>query len=487
MNFVINIRKIFYLPIILLFFPAFALKIPGTNFIYLYIHFVIYILLGYLLLTRPVKFISKIADVIKATPVKYLFIAMIMMILNSIILFLLGKLSLYVLLVYIFGNIIFKIIPILMYFMYIIDSIIPFKKFLKTFIFLFWINLIMGFVSYIGQFYEIDFINGFFNFFANIRFITSGLLGRDSSFSSNYQAFGLPRLDNLFEEPAFYALFLFLFLPFVYNFRKMNFHYVKNKYFNLIISKTLLPFTLINLFLTFSPINQIFALFLTIIIYFKDIVRFIKKYFIFLLVIISLAIWVIFTKDFSDTYLSRVINVMLNVKSLKDFAIIEPSLATRIIGALNSACIYFQHPISGVGMGNLPYAAYNQYLQSPFPLTEEIINKTAVYVANGKPVAKIMGGFFTTILAENGTLISLIWLYFIYKLYKISSVIQKRSCCNNDYFYYLFSHSLKNTIFAIFIVFFYDLSYTSLTFLIIVILGITGIYSYKKNILKSNE
>ncbi len=478
MNLSLNIKNIFYIPLILLFFPAFAFNIPGTSFTMLYLYVFVYIILGYLILTKPKKFFQKIIKAAKETPFKYLLIALILMVINSLFLGIIGRAGIGTTMTYIFGYIFMKLLPVFLYFMYIIEDIIPFKKFFSIFILLFWINLIGGFISFFGELFNITAISAIFDFFANKRIIYTNLLGGDTSLVSSHTSFGIPRLENLFEEPAQYAQFLLLLLPFAYTYARVPLKISKSKLINKIIRLTIVPFTWISIILTLSPIYPIFAIILTVIYYLKHIINFIKKYFLLLLIFIFAVIFIFSSVDLSETYLSRIINVLTNIKSMQDFALVEPSLAARIIGAINAFCIFMQHPFAGVGVGNLPYVAYNQYLHSPVPLTIEIINKTKMLQEQGMG-AFISGGFFTTILAENGGFISFLWFYFIYKLYKNAISIKNicRTC--NDRLYYLFSEGIRGSIIGIFILFFYSMHYTQLTFLTVVILAVIGIYSYK--------
>ena len=474
----INIKNVFLLPLIFVFFPAFVVNIPGTLFTINILYVIVYALLTYLVIKNSNKFINKILKVIKTTPFKIILLAMSMMVLNSIFLAIIGVTTMKITFTYVFGYIIMKILPIMLYFIYIIDDIISYKKFIKLFLLLFWLDLICGFISYFGQYFDIFFINTIFDFFANKRLLYASLLGKDISLQSNYFAFGLPRLDNLFEEPGHYAQFLFLFLPFLYNLKKYKIKIVKNKIFNKIIINTMLPFTWLSLILTFSPIFLIFAIVLTIILYFKQILKLIKKNFIVLLAIFLVIIGFFQKIDLSETYLSRIINVLINIKSMKDFILIEPSLACRVIGVINTFCIYLQHPLCGVGIGNLPYAAVIQYAHSPVPLTIEIINQTKISIANGLG-AYIFGGFITTIMAENGTIITIIWLNFFRKLYKIINKIKKYIKIKYS-FYDFIAESITGLLIACFLLFLYNLNYLHPHFLLILIICIMGIYSYKR-------
>ena len=77
---------------------------------------------------------------------------------------------------------------------------------------------------------NIEIINNIFDFFANARIIAFEKQGFFQQ-ASGYFAFGLPRLDNLAEEPSFYAQFLFIFLPFIYGIASLK-SQIYNNYFS---------------------------------------------------------------------------------------------------------------------------------------------------------------------------------------------------------------------------------------------------------------
>lgn len=451
----INLKSFLYLPIILLFFQAFYFPLCGKSFavFYLFLH------LGLILCFINYKdFIRKMAYMMKNTPFKWFVILIIYMICNTLFLVLIGfapfAQSVYTILI----QLILGIIPVTLYFLYIIDKYISFDKFMQFFIITLWSILILGFVAYIGQFFDIKLINSFFDICANERLIRSASQGLNLDMASNYFAYGLPRLDNLCDEPSAYARTLFILLPFVYAFADTKIQIADNKLLDITIKKTLIPFTWLSILLTFSPIYLILCFLITFIYYFKEILYNLKKYIAIICLIVLAGIFILSCIDLSETYLSRIINVLTRIHSFDDFILVEPSLATRICSFINSFCVFLQHPITGVGLGNLAtfQIIYNQYLHSPVSLTYEIITRTNIAMLNGGvPFVNI--GFIYAFLAENGIIAATILYWFFIKLIHFLNVIVKN---NNDNKIYTYQKSLKYSLIAILIISFYNSYYT---------------------------
>ena len=481
----INFKFILYLPIILLFFPAFALHISFLGGIYLIFYLSLYPLIILFFLKDNQEFLKTIICFFKYTPLKYLGIALLLMVINSCILSLFGITNLYEIFRASFVRIILGILPILICFLYIIKKYIHYDVFTKIFIFLFWVNLFVGFISYIGSFFEIKFINKVFDFFANYRLLAFYLYGSDSQ-ASNYFAFGLPRLDNLHQEPSGYACFLYIFLPFVYAFGTSKIKLYKNKFLNILIKKTLIPFTWISIILTLSPIYLFFSLLITLIYFFKDLFKLIKKYFIIIIFALLLIIFVFKTINLSETYLSRIINILTEIKSFDDFIFIEPSLATRIVSYFNQFCIFLKHPLTGVGLGNLPYALLGQFYNSSLPLTLELVSKMNISI-NTNTKLMFNSSFFYTTIAENGLIVMGFIVYFIYRLfYLIGKLIKKPCIVGYDKKLLL---ALRGSLCAICIISFYNYAFENyLTYILFAFIIVTLMELSKKNTIeKTNE
>lgn len=480
----INVKPILYLPLIFFFLPAFAFYIPGIDGVYLFFYISLYLSFVVFLLKDKVKFINTIIDIIKKTPLKYLILTFVLIIINTLFLSLISICSFGASVKNIILRLLLAIIPVILFYCYTLCKYISIKKFIKVFLLLFWISLIIGFVAYIGQFFKIEFINNIFDFFANQRILAEKY--GDISFGtlSNYEDFGMPRLDNLHQEPSHYAQFLFLFLPFVYSFGSSKLKIFKNIFFNALIKKTLIPFTWISLILTFSPIFLLFGFLITIIYYHEKILYIIKRYYICLLVLIFTILFLTYKIDLSETYLSRIINVLTNINTFDDFILVEPSLATRIVSYINCFCLFLKNFFTGIGIGNIANLIDEQYLTSPVSLTPEIISKNSMLIKTSK-------GFFTTgfiyaYLAENGIVITTVLIMFYYKLLKkinyFINQYKKRLLFEESYLKFM-----KHTFIALLINSFYNLSLSSIYLFFIISLIISHTYIYENKRITKGE
>lgn len=474
----INIKPLILIPLILFFLPAFALYIPGFNGVYLFFYFTIYLCLIIFLLKDNNIFIKNLINIIKNTPLKYLTLTFILIIINSLFVALIGVSSFGQSIRSIIIRLFLAIIPIILFYCYTLTKYISLKKFIKIFLFLYWLNLIIGFIAYLGQFFDIEIINNIFDFFANARLLSEMHGDIQLIQVSNYEAFGLPRLDNLHEEPSYYAQFLFLFLPFAYSYGKTKVKIYKNIFLNLLIKKTLIPFTWLSLILTFSPIFLIFGILITIIYFYKEILYLIRKYFIFLTMVIFTILFLISRIDLSETYLSRILNVLTNIKSFDDFILVEPSLATRIVSYINTFCLFLKNFFVGVGIGNIPNLIDEQYLTSPVSLTPEIISKNNMLINTSKGFCNI--GFIYAYLAENGIVITSILIFFYYKIIKYLNYFMKIFTSKQSYYtpYIIF---LKFSFIAIIINSFYNLTPISVYLFFIISLIIHFCYMFKNS------
>lgn len=479
----VHLKKILLFPIILFFLPAFAIYVPFLKRCYCLCNIMVSLILLLILILDFNGFCNKVYDVYKRTPLKYLFYFVIYGILSSIIISIPNPQYIINTSNFIIVRFLLWIIPFFLYYIYIIETHISLKDLVRILICGFWIVLNLGFISWICRYYDIVFVNEIFNFLANLRPLIH-LHAQYESFqaASNYFAFGLPRLSHLFEEPSYYAQILFLFLPFVYSFSRSPFRLFKNKIFNILVKKTLIPFTWANLVLTFSPIFLIFSTIITIIYFYKYLFKILKRYSILLLSLSFILLYIVKFIDFSDTFISRIINVLLNIKSFEDFIIVEPSLATRILSFINSLCVFLKNSIFGVGFGNLSFAIKEQFLNSPLPLTFELSYKlTEAFLTNYRMTYN--SSMFYVILAENGLIGFSIIVYFSYKLFKL---VKKYSQTNNI-FSQSFSKALIVSLIGLLIMSFYQFSYTRNECFLILILAITYIYSKSLNLYNSNK
>lgn len=479
----INIQKLFYLPIILLFLPAFVMWLPGLNTIFHFFYLAIYVVIIILFLKYPKVYVNKIKSFINKTPLKIFLLALILMIVNSVLLSIIGTTTIGIVIKNVFFQIILRIIPLFLYFIFIIDKYISYKHFVKLFLILFWMYMCLGVLIFLAQVCNIQIILNITDFLSNARLIRGTNTGSINFFSevSNYYAFGLPRLDNLHEEPSHYARFIYIFLPLIYSFNLAQIKLVKNNYLNYFIKKTFIPITIINSILTMSPIFLIFIIMITIIYFFKEIILFAQKYLFLLLSICTTFIIFICNINFTNTYLSRIVNLITQVRTFNDFILVEESLAIRIVNYINAICLFLKYPFSGVGIGNLKYCLLKQYEHSPLPLTPRIESRIELANFYNTPVM-FDPSLITMLLSESGIIITLIFVYFLFVLFKSISKLLKLSSSNKNNFYFVNLKGIKYCLIGMFIIMFYDSSLLTTEFYMIFIMSIILIYKYKTRI-----
>lgn len=472
-----------YLPVILFFLPAFTFWVPFLNGGYLFFSVSIYIALIYMALKYKRRLISIIYKVIRKTPLKIFIIILFLISVNVLVQAFIGFVGLVSSLRAVIMQICLCILPTLIYFLLLINKEMSYKKFTKIFLFLFWINLLIGFVSYIGQLFDIKFINTIFSILANSRYLvhshSSYNYGVDEQ--DNYMANGIPRLDNLYEEPGFYARFLFLFLPFIYAFASSHITICKKKLLNFVIKNSMVIFTWISLILTLSPIFLVFSILLTVILYFDRILIFLKKY-LFLVILSFILSFTLLYTNFENTntstsaYIGRITRIF-TVNSFEEFLKVEPSLGTRVVGSINAFYVAYKHFLFGVGFAHVEdeHIMAPQYLNSPVPLTYEIIAKSNANLNFQNKVA-VPAFFICRFFAENGIILTLLLFYFMHlldkNLKKIMLSIDKKS------FDYIYIKALRGCLIALLLQFFYELNFLQKDFYLIIALCVSIIYKY---------
>lgn len=477
----INIKSILFLPILFLFIPSFVVWIPGLNTIFYIFYLTIYFALIIQILVHPKEFYKKIRNYIYKTPFKIFCLALILMIVNALFLSIIGVTTFSVSIKNIFFQIFLRIIPLCAYFLYIIDKYISYKDFVRTFLLLFWLYMLLGIIIFISQLFNFMLIPNIADFLSNARYIRAVNTGSFDMFPdvSNYYAFGLPRIDNLHEEPSLYARFIYVILPLIYSFSLSPIKLVKSKVLNLIVKKSYIPLTILNIILSMSPIFLILTLVISFIYFFKNIILFIKKYFVlFLSILISICIFMS-NINFANTYISRIVNVITQVKSFNDFILVEESLAIRIINYANILCIFLKKPFTGVGFGNIKSYMLEQYNHSPLPLTPRIESRIQLATSNNTPILSDSSLIYM-LLAENGIFIFTIYIYFFIILYNSISRLLKLFANNKNGFYYVNLRGIKYSLIGIFIIFFYDSSLLTTEFYIVYIMSLILIYKYKR-------
>lgn len=481
-----NIKWLLYLPILFFFLPGFSFYLPGLKGVYKFFYISLYFSIVIIFVLDRKYFINKFISICKKTPLIYFIIFLLFIIVNSFVLSLFDIASISHTIRYIAIYIILCILPTIVYFIYIIKKHLGLVRFIKIFLFLFWINLILGVIAYIGRWFDISLINGLFDFFNNSRILDTLHEGTAEQTSEVY--FLTKRLCGLFEEPGFLGQFLFIFLPFVYTFSEINVKLCNNNLFNKIFKITLVPLTWSNIILTLSPITLVFACIISFFYYIQPILNLIKKYYIAIVALISLVVAIVIKIDFSETYISRIINIIINIHSFEEFILIEPSLATRVASYINEFQIFLSHPFTGIGLGNLKNYMYAQYLNSPVALTPEIIGRTKLSIQMGGG-AMFNSGFMYALLAENGIFAySILVCFYIKTFYFINKF---KNISNKNSYEYLVFKSLYYTMFCLLILSFYNLNLLSQYLHLIIAISAISIYTTKSkqinNVFKEQE
>ena len=474
----INLNKIIYLPLIFFFLPAFGFVLFSWTYTFFFV--VLYIVLFIILILDYKHIYSKLKNVIKITPLKILLIMLALIVNNSIFLSILGITTFKLTMIYVVKHYLLCIFPIIIYFVYIIDKYINNRVFFKSFIFIYWVVLNIGFLAYIGQLLDLDVINNIFDFFANTRLLRGQILNYSSEVVlSNFKAFGIPRLDNLYEEPSHYAQLLFLIMPLSYSFVKIKNKVFKNRCLDIIIKKTIVLYTWISLILTQSPIYLVFAIIISVLYFFNQIIFYIKKNYYIVFFLIGLLYVIIINNTFENSYIYRIINVLTTIRSFDDFIAIEASLATRVVCYINAFMVFVKHPLFGVGLGNLtsPNILYQQYLKSPVSLTPEI-EYNLQYIMPYTNKAFLNKNFIYIFCAENGILIFCLLIYFCFTIFKNLKTYILKFQNNNFYFNYLYG--LNFCFIALIIDAFYDLYLISNILLLLTTWIIAMIFYLKK-------
>ncbi len=465
----IDLQHLIYLPIALFFLPAFSFYLPGADKMYNIFFLTVYVALILMFTQKNKKLFFILRACTMKTPLLYFIIFLLFTSVTSILLSIFGVAEFDDVTKTIFIRFVFGIFPTIIYFVCLIAEYIQIKNLFKIIIFLLWLTLISGIIAYIGRLFNISIINIIFDFLNNAR-IMNLKRGIGTVTAELYFAKGR-RLTGLFPEPGYLGQFVCIFLPFAYTFASAKIEIFKNKYLDYTIKKSFIPLAWINLILTMSPISLVFSVILTCIYYHRQILTIIKKYNIVIIITFIYLCIFISKIDFSDTYIERIINVVTNMKSFEDFAEVEPNLATRIVCFVNALCIFAKSPILGVGVGNVINRIYSQYLNSPIILTPEIIVRSTF------SEVMYLEGFIYNLLAESGIIATGIFLYFYYKLLARISYI-KGFIKKHTLDYYIV-HSIKYSLIACFINFFYELRMTSQYFIFIIIIATMYIFYFR--------
>lgn len=440
-----NLKSILLIPFCFMFLPAFSFFIGTTN---IKVHYVLTIILFFLYVLLCFKtFYKDLVMLIRHTAFKYLMYFVLWCFFSGLFLLIFGKYPLPRYFYYfIFYLLVTMIIPLL-YVSLIICKYFKTIFIIKCLLLIYFFVGLVGIIDAIGRFFSVNVLLNMISFISNARYLT-GL--HTISLYAN-------RIHGLFEEPGWLAGFIVINLPVIYGLCNSKFRIFDNLIINKFIKKVL-PFLMwINIFLTQSPIWLVFALILTLFYYYKKIISFIAKHALFIIstcmaLIISIMI-VSRQIDVSETYINRIIIVIQTLMDVDKFVLLEPSLASRVCSYVNSFRLFLDYPITGIGLGNSKYYIADYFLTSPIPLTIENITKLNLSYLTGK-VTAFNSSLLWEYLSELGLIGCLIFYSFLYKLIKQLKHISLRY----KNIIYIFIQSIAQSIMAIALVSFYDIS-----------------------------
>lgn len=418
----INLKNLIFTILILLLLPSFCFII-GSQFIPVYIpailcmFFILAIFYNKQLVSNSLYFYKK-------TPFKYLVIFFIWSIITIIFSILKGNFFIGGFITGTLGGLICSVMLPCLFTLFITPKYINIKTFIKFLYFFSWFVFLLGILDFIIFYFNIPVLKEVITIFSNKRLLMYDITDITRVFVGNF-----PRARSIFDEPSFLGYFIFVVSPIVYEWTLNEFRMFQNKYLNLLIKRTIIPFMWISLVLTQSPIFLIFNIafssfyFLIIKKGYKKIVKHFLPISISLILISTIAIYFISKIDFSTTYLNRIILVVQNIKSFEDFIMVEPSLGTRIIVMINAIQMGLNNILFGVGYGNMSYLIANQLSQSTLPLTEEL--QRFVFFDKTNPASTI----FIKIFSETGILGVILFYSFLYSLYRKINILKNKLVC----------------------------------------------------------
>lgn len=434
-----NFNNVLYIPFVFYFLPSFVIFINERSYFTLLLLF-IPVILGYFLLFNRKKFINDLICLYKYTPFKYYLFLIFWIIFVSIMAALRGY--------YTFSRCFFILMGLFprTLFLYLFPAVvipryISLKNIIKFFIFAYFSIFIWGIIEFIGASFNISIINSLVHFLSNIRPDDASIIFEQSS--------KMLRIRSVFMEPSYYGLFVATSLPIIYNISRCKFKIYKNKFLNLFIKKSFIILTWISILLIQSPIYLIISVIISFIMFFKEIMLYVKKYFILILLALTLLILFISFRlipiNISSGPLLRIINIASIIKhfTLESLIVLDPSLATRVIHDIIQVEIFMKNAILGIGFGNTNEYVINAYRMSKTPMTQEI----QMYISNATTNMLVGGNTMYTLLHQTGILGFALYCLYMIKTSFILKNIKK-------YFYGIeavFITSLTQSILIIFL------------------------------------
>lgn len=395
--------------------------IPKTSINILFCDLFTIIFSALLFFINRKKFITFLSRIFKLKVIKIysLFIAYI--VINTIVHFFMGYSR-----VEWYGNIFYFIsyfCTLILIFLYPLFGLYikaSIKTILKIIYIMIFATLLIGFVEWFALKYNISIINSIIDFFTNQRY------GYDEI------EYVKPRIHSLYREPSVLASFIFTIFPFVFNFYYLKNKLFKNNWFNLIFKLTLMPLTMIVLFMTESPVYIPVTLIEFVLLFFMQYKnkilnpRFILNISIVFLFGMTLILFLskidFFTSFKSDGVITRIGIAMESMTDFNKLSVKENSLATRIQSGIMQWNVFKENPIFGVGVnfGDSYAARLFIKISGSIPMTLEMWERYHVC-----SYLHLNFTIFWKMLAECGIIGTFLYFWFFFLLIKISFSIKK--------------------------------------------------------------
>lgn len=475
----IKLKYLFFIGFILMFLPCFVIYIvPGTSATFpicsLYITFLLIALL--FVKNDFIKKHLKAIFHIKFIKIYLLYLSFIF--LTSITHFLLGSYKAYwhYYLIMI-GNFLMSALAVFIFPSFAVALNIKFKHIIKLIYVLIYLVLLIGIIQYLSFVLNIKCLYNAIGMLSNIHLINLEAL---NSVIEERRAF------SVFSEPSGFGQFLFITLPFVLNIVTTKYKLFNNVLLNNIFKKSIIIIMLLDIVFTKSPIYLVFCvlgIFGLLLFKYKN---WIKKYFLVILIIISIAFCIILQVSvieptlIQETYLFRIVKVILSLGHFDNLVLLEPSLATRLISYHVQIRIFLDNMFCGVGFYNTIAVAGKYFMNSSLPLTVELARGM---FATNKNMWGANPSIVYTQLAEIGIIGFILYCYWQVKMFKVLHFLCKRFCGIEQCFIY----SLFQSLILIYVISFYNLYFNFVTVFVFFGIILMVVLYYKNKVLKTNS
>lgn len=410
------LKYFYFITLFLLFLPAFAFSLSNRTYRVFFIAILTFY--GLYILIKKSDLLQNIIRLYRTTTFKYLVFFICGIIFSTFIVCISNITRGINSFVYILQFILLYILPCFLLSALFLNKLISLNKFLKIYFLAMLFIFSFGLIEFFGgRILDIQFINTLQKFLANERHLENIVVPE------------ITRLSSVFAEPGWLGGFIFLNFPILYKCCNTKFKLYKKALLNKTIKKFLVLLAWLNIIFTISPIWLLLCLLQALIIFRKNIVKFLSsKQFLLTLcafpIIVGLSVFLLLlpnTKiEFSQVI--RIINTIQNMLNFENFLLVEPSLGSRIVSYLSLLHVFKEHPLVGVGMNNNYYYTGLVFEKYNLPMTMEIFNKYQKYLSTGYLKCNISALY--TLLAETGIVGTIFYYLFIYKSIKYIKVIK---------------------------------------------------------------